>query len=122
MLQQLSFAIFKRVCTRGDFSAIPLLARPPYLASLRHNDCPPDFLFRNKSTDEVGILMNPAKGLYYLVPPTLLSRDQTQDNPVKQVLVIEGWQAVCKRLELVGYDGIVITLTGSDDEPLLPTL
>ena len=115
---QLSFeAIFggaERFCSRGDFSAIPLGARPPYLAYSRHTDCPIDYLFRHKTTLEIGLLLQVGRGLYYFAPPTLLSRDQQHEHPVSRIVAFNGWEAVCEQLEFIGYDGIVFTLTGSE--------
>lgn len=104
------------VRSREDFSAIPLGARPPYLAISRHKDCPIDYLFRHKTNLEIGLLLQVGSGLYYFAPPTLLSRDQNQEHPVQRILALNGWQAVCEQLELLGYDGMIFTLTGSDDE------
>lgn len=122
-LQQLSFDVLfggsERARWRGDFSPIPLLARPSYLASLRDKNCLPDFLFRNKVTKQIGILLNPAKDLYYLASPTLISSAHKQDNQIIRPVALNGWQAVCEQLELVGYDGAIFTLTGSDDEQRL---
>lgn len=121
MLQQLSFDVMfvgsERVVSRGEFIAIRLDSRPSYLALLRSKDAPFDFLFMHKSTQEIGLLLPVAKGLYYLAPPTLISPSYKQDNQVSRILALNGWQAVCEQLELIGYDGVVFTLIGSDDEP-----
>jgi hypothetical protein len=118
MLRQLSFdPMFggvERAVSRGEFIAITLDSRPSYLATLRSKDAPFDFLFRHKITHEIGLLLQVAKGLYYLAPPTLISPDHKQDNQVNRILAITGWAAVCEQVDLIGYDGMVITLTDPD--------
>ncbi|MGA9767480.1 MAG: hypothetical protein WBV94_00455 [Blastocatellia bacterium] len=128
MMLQLSFELImagaERCYTRGDFSAIPLGKRPPYLATARNKanrkDGPIDYLFRLKTTLQVGLLLHLGQGMYYLAPPTLLSPRHKQDNQIRQIRALDGWQAVCSQLEVIGCDGTAFSMTGSDDEPLLP--
>ena len=118
MLQQLSFDALlgsERIRTRGEFITISLDMRPAYLASLRRKDAPFDFLFRHRVTQELGIILQVATDTYYLAPPTLISSNYKQDNQVNHILALNGWQAVCGSVELVGYDGVIFTLTGSEE-------